>query len=385
MGGVSVSPGGRDSVLIEVEIARPFLRDGIDVYVRGDEEVHFVFLATRKRITARVRPFLIQSLAWLDGQNVVDNLAERMARNHGEEARIQFLGFLRYLQLKGIIIEPDWLARTGLDDDTLEVQQRQLAFLLDVLGSPERAVDVQRKISQARLVCFGVGAVGSWLLRQLVGLGFRRFVIVDHDRIAAADVSRHAFFDFTDANTAAHKATAVAERLRTQFRAIEVTAKTEPLTTATVIETLVPADTDFVINAADEPYIGYTSVLLSRFCVPRRIPLLVVGGFNAHLGSLSELIIPGVTPCSDCYADYFQEALKEWIPIEHPVAERGDAAGGLSSLAAFAAGSAAMKVLGYFTGDGELEGGRGELLFDDYRLEAFKVERRPDCPICSSL
>ena len=368
-----------------MKIARPFLRDGIDVYVRGDEEVHFVYLATRKRITARVKPFLIQSLAWLDGQNTVDHLAERVARSHGEKARTQFLGFLRYLQLKGIIIEPDWLARTGLDEDTLALQQRQISFLLDVLGSPERAVDIQLKISRARLVCFGVGAVGSWLLRQLVSLGFRRFVLVDHDRIEAADVSRHAFFDAADANTTAYKATVVAERLRTQFRAIEVIAKIEPLTTGTVIETLIAEDTDFVINAADEPYIGYTSVLLSRFCVSRRIPLLVVGGFNAHLGSLSELVIPGVTPCSDCYADYFHEALKEWIPIEHPVAERGDAAGGLSSLAAFSAGSAAMKVLGYFTGDGEPEGGRGELLFDDYRLDAFKVERRPDCPICSRL
>lgn len=366
-------------------IARPFLRDGIDVYVRGDEEVHFVFLATRKRITARVRPVLIQSLAWLNGQNSVDQLEERMARSHGEEVRTQFTAFLRYLELKGVIIEPDWLARTGLDEHILAVQQRQVAFLLDVLGSPDRAADAQRKISQARLVCFGVGAVGSWLVRQLVGLGFRRFVLVDHDRTESADVSRHAFFDAADTSSKEYKAITAAEYLRAQFNAIEVTAKTEPLTTATAIETIVTADTDFVINAADEPYIGYTSVLLSRFCVPKRIPLLVVGGFNAHLGSLSELIIPGVTPCSDCYADYFQEALSDWIPIEHPVAERGDAAGGLSSLAAFAAGSAAMKVLRYFIGEGEVEGGRGELIFDDYRFDSFKVERRSDCPICSNL
>ncbi|MBD5804507.1 thiamine/molybdopterin biosynthesis ThiF/MoeB-like protein [Azoarcus sp. Aa7] len=312
-------------------------------------------------------------------------LGERMARVHGEEARAQFLAFLNYLELKGIIIEPDWLARTGLDEDTLALQQRQLAFLLDVLGSPERAAEIQRKISQARLVCFGVGAVGSWLLRQLLGLGFRRFVLVDHDRVEAADVSRHAFFNAADATTGAYKATAVAERMRAQFEAMEVTAKTEPLTTESVLETLIEPDTDFVINAADEPYIGYTSVLLSRFCVPRRLPLLVVGGFNAHLGSLSELVIPGVTPCADCYADYFRNALKDWTPVEHPVLDRRDAAGGLCSLAVFAAGTAAMKVFRYFMGEGDSEGGRGELLFDNYRLDAFKVERQPNCPICSSL
>lgn len=84
----------------------------------------------------------------------------------------------------------------------------------------------------------------------------------------------------------------------------------EPLTTETALNSLI-SDTDLVINTADEPYIGYSSVLLSRYCVPRRIPLLVAGGFNAHLGSLGELIIPGVTPCADCYADYFQETLKD--------------------------------------------------------------------------
>lgn len=366
-------------------VVRPFLRDGIDVYVRGEDEVHFVFLATRKRITTKVKPILVQALAWLDGKEDVAQLTERIARVHGEEARGQLLAFLDYLEFKGIIIEPDWLTRSGLDEGTLALQQRQLAFLLDVLGSPEKVAEIQRKIGRARLVCFGVGAVGSWVLRQLLGLGFKQFVLVDHDTTEAADVSRHAFFEVTHVNEDHFKVRTTAERMRAQFEGLEITAKTEPLTTGADLEAIIEPDTDLVINAADEPYIGYTSVLLSRYCVPRRIPLLVAGGFNAHLGSLSELIIPGVTPCADCYADYFQEVLKNWKPVEHPVAERQDAAGGLCSLSVFAAGSATMKVLRYFTGEGDFSGGRGELMFADYQLDAFKVERRPDCPVCSRL
>jgi molybdopterin/thiamine biosynthesis adenylyltransferase len=365
-------------------IVRPFLRDGIDVYVRGDDEVHFVFLATRKRITVKVKPFLIQSLAWLEGKEDMDSLAEGMARAHGTDAREQFIAFLAYLEDKGIVIEPDWLARTCLDESTLAVQQRQLSFFLDLLGSPEKAAEVQRKISQARLVCFGVGAVGSWLLRQLLGLGFKHFVLVDHDQVEAADIARHAFFDASDVSKAAFKATVTAERIREQFGA-EVVAKNEPLTTDTALETVIAPNTDLVINAADKPYIGYTSVLLSRFCVTRHIPLLVTGGFDAHLGSLGELIVPGVTPCADCYADYFQEALKDWQPIEHPVTDRQNAAGGLCSLSVFAAGSSAMKILRYFLGEGDFDGGRGELFFNNYQLDAFKVERRPDCRVCSVL
>lgn len=254
-----------------------------------------------------------------------------------------------------------------------------------MLGLPEKVAEAQRKISEARLVCFGVGAVGSWLLRQLLGLGFKHFVLVDHDQAEIADVARHAFFDASDAAGATLKAAATAARIQAHFAGVEVVAKTEPLSTNTALEALIKPGTDLVINAADEPYIGYTSVLLSRFCVPRKIPLLVAGGFNAHLGSLGELIIPGRTPCADCYADYFQEALKDWVPVEHPVADRQHAAGGLCSLSVFAAGSAAMKVLRYFTEEGVFDGGRGELLFNDYQLDAFKVERRPDCCVCSNL
>ena len=366
-------------------VVRPFLRDGIDVYVRGDDEVHFVFLATRKRITVKVKSFLIHSLAWLDGKEDMALLTERMLRLHGTDARDQFIGLLAYLERQGIVIEPDWLAHTGLDESTLAIQQRQLSFFLDVLGSPEKAAEAQMRISEARLVCFGVGAVGSWLLRLLLSMGFKHFVLIDHDHLEESDVTRHAFFSASGFANVTSKSADTANRIREQFGGVDVVVNNEPLTVNSELDTLISPSTDLVINAADEPYIGYTSVLLSRFCVPRNIPLLVAGGFNAHLGSLGELIVPGVTPCADCYADYFQDALKDWQPVEHPVADRQNAVGGLCSLSVFAAGSAAMKALRYFTLKDGAEGGRGELLFHDYQLDAFEVERRPDCHICSTI
>lgn len=366
-----------------VPIATPYLRDGIDVYVRGEDEVHFVFLATRMRIVLRVRPCLVQALAWLDGTSTCSALISRIGDAHGSEAGEQLRALLEYLEQKGIVIEPDWLERSGLDRHTIATQQRQLSFMLDVLGTPEQVAVVQRRIAEARLVCFGLGAVGSWLVRQLLGLGFRRFVLVDHDTVSESDVARHAFFDVADAAAGASKSVAAATRIREQFFQVDIEAKTTALTTCTQLDEVIPCDTSLVINAADQPYIGYTSVLLSRFCVPRRLPLLVAGGFDAHLGSVGEMIIPGVTPCADCYAEHFNEALKDWVPVEHPVADRREAAGGLCSMSVFSAGAAAMQVLRLFTGEGEPGGGRGELLYDNYRLDAFTVQRRPDCPVCS--
>ncbi|MEN3113202.1 ThiF family adenylyltransferase [Uliginosibacterium paludis] len=366
-------------------ITFPYLRDGIDVYVRGEDEVHFVFLATRARIVLKVRACLVPALTWLDGENACDILVSRMANAHGTAAGEQYRVLLDYLEKKGIVVEPDWLERSGLDHQTIATQQRQLSFMLDVLGTPERAIAAQQRITEAHVICFGLGAVGGWLVRQLLGLGFRRFVLVDHDIVSQADVARHAFFDATDAAVGAFKTVAAATWIREQFPQAEVVAETAALTTQTKLDEIIPRDTSIVINAADQPYIGYTSVLLSRFCVQRRLPLLVAGGFDAHLGSLGEMIIPGITPCADCYADHFSEALKDWVPVEHPVADRREAAGGLCSMSVFSAGAAAMQVLRLFTGEGMPEGGRGELLYDSYKLDSFTVTRRPECPVCSRI
>lgn len=366
-----------------VTIGTPYLRDGIDVYVRGEEEVHFVFLATRTRIVLRIRAYLVNSLAWMDGKTTSDALVYRMGDAHGDEASHQFRIFLGYLEKKGIVVEPDWLTNSELDLLTVATQQRQLSFLLDVLGTPERAIAVQRRILEARIVCFGLGAVGGWLVRQLLGLGFRRFVFVDHDTVNESDIARHAFFDAADANEKVSKAEAAALKIREQFHEVDIEVRTTALTTTTILDKVVPPDSTLVINAADQPYIGYTSVLLSRYCVSQRLPLLVAGGFDAHLGSLGEMIIPGITPCADCYAEHFSEALKDWVPVRHPIGDRREGAGGLCSMAVFAAGSAAMQVLRLFTGESAPVGGRGEMLFESYRLDAFTVARRPDCPVCS--
>ncbi|MDD0810040.1 ThiF family adenylyltransferase [Curvibacter sp. RS43] len=366
-------------------VKTPYLRDGIDVYVRGTEEVHFVFLATRTRIVLRIRSCLINALVWLDGTSDCDILVSRMVNMHGKQAGEQFEKLLRYLEQKGIVVQPDWLEQSGLDKLTVATQQRQLSFFLDLLGTPDQAIAVQRKILEARIICFGLGAVGGWLVRQLLGLGFRQFVLVDHDAVSESDVTRHAFFDATDAVKNINKAEAAATKIREQFQDADIAINTAALTTQTQLDEVIPTDISIVINTADQPYIGYTSVVLSRFCVSRRLPLFVAGGFDAHLGSLGEMIIPGITPCADCYAEHFSEALKDWVPVVHPVDDRRQASGGLCSMAVFSAGAAAMQILRLFTNEGTTVGGRGEMLFERYRLDTFTVERRPDCLICSNI
>lgn len=366
-----------------MSIEKPYLRDGVDVYVRGEDEVHFVFLATRKRSVLKVSPPLIPTLSWLDGEQTGAALTKRVREKYGEQIAQQFNWFLDYLEGKGIVIERDWQNQSRLDPIIVETLQRQLNFLLDLLPSPSAVLTAQERIGNSRIVVFGVGAIGSWTLRLLLGLGFRQFTLIDYDLIEDSDVARHAFVSATSLESSQYKSEWLAGFIEKQFPGTSVRSMRIPLNIETYLHDLVNETTSLVINAADEPYIGYTSVLLSRFCVPRKIPLLVAGGFDAHLASIGELIVPGITPCADCYADYFNVSLANWRPIRHPVEDRGNGFGGLSSLSVFAAGSAAMIAFRLIAlGQYDVEGGRGELLFEDYRLEQFSVARRPDCIHC---
>ena len=60
----------------------PYLRDGVDVYLGESEEVTFVYLSTRKRLTIKCHPGLIQSLTWMRGRKTVDDIQLLFRQNY---------------------------------------------------------------------------------------------------------------------------------------------------------------------------------------------------------------------------------------------------------------------------------------------------------------
>ncbi len=362
---------------------RLWLRDGVDVYISPDAVVHFVFLSTRKRLRLRVTPHLIASLEWLDGSASVSELEARYASEVSGldvEHPSYFRDFLKYLYGKGILVRKDWM-HDALPPEHVARYSRQLNFFLDIEESEAAAAALLQRIMQCKVALIGIGAVGSWILRELAQIGFQRFVLVDPKSLTSADRTRNAFFDH---RRIGEPKVAVAEDfIYSQAIKPEICAKQLPLNIDTSIKELIGSDVDLIINTADEPYIGATSIKLSRFCVEKGLPLLVAGGFDAHLASLSEMIVPGQTPCSDCYAIYFEEVLRGWKPVSHPVVDRRGGFGGLPSLTAFAASAAVLKVVRLFSENGgDTEQGRGEFLFDHYSIDSFRVERNPRCPTC---
>lgn len=361
----------------------PLLRDGVDVYVVGEDEAVFVFLSTRKRISVACEPYLLDALRWMDGAHSLVDLLDRIGtRSDDEAARDKLRAFVEYLAARGILVDARWTEGLPFPTDYTARLARQLALLIDLAGTPEEARRVQEAVFNSRVAIVGVGAIGSWFCRLLPMMGFRDFVLVDATTMPATGVARHASFRRDRIGVAR------AECGRAEILSVDPTALVDARTLTVRPNSNVDEflnGIDIVINTADDPYIGYLNVLLSRYVVENRKVLLAAGGFDAHLGCFGELIIPGRTPCADCYARHFKHALRDWKPVAHPVANRADGVGGLASLAAYSASQGALSILRYLLNPSSSFEERAEFLFGDYGIQRFTIARDPNCSTCGSV
>lgn len=360
----------------------PSLRDGVEVFIYpprdGGCTVLFLFLASRRRLKIVCQ----QKYASLLEELAKDQPLRVSLENSGVVLDVKTKKFFDFLQKEGIVVWDDPFDTSILPREYIEKYKRELSFLFDVTKSKEKAIQVQKKIFDTHITLIGLGAVGCTFLIQLCMLGFRKFTLVDHTCVEENDVARTVYF--VNRQLGMPK-TEAAKKLAEEFCfEPEIDLYDEMITTKTDIAKILKG-TSIVVNSADEPYVGYINIFLSRYTIRHNIPLLASGGFDAHLGSLGELMIPFVTPCADCYATYFQDSLKDWKPVPHPVQERKGWFGGLGSLSAFSAASGALTIFSYLLdkdGKAEQQGGRGEFLFHDYTLDSFVVQRDAHCPTC---
>jgi len=359
----------------------PYIRDGVDVYIDssadGSSDVTFVFLSTRKRIQLKVRDSLLLTLPLMNGDNSIHYLQNKSGASIQEITK-----FVEYLEINGIVVQENWFDQIMLDQDYKKLIEKQLYFLLDISNSPELVCKIQQKIKHTSVAIVGVGSIGSWMLVELIQMGFEKFKIFDFKEIEEDSIARHAFFDSNmlgQAKSEYYKTIGTQINPKTAIESDFISLKTDPA----FLNKL--DDIDLIINCADEPYIGYSSIFLSRYAINKGKLLFVAGGFDAHLGCLGELIVPHKTPCADCYNEYFRESLKDWKPSNHPVKDRVKGFGGLPSLTTFSASTGCLAILRYFIDELaflETAGGRGEFKFDDYSIDAFEVSRNPDCEVC---
>lgn len=361
------------------------INPAVDVYAIGDDVLEFYFINNRRRITLRVSSQVVALIAKIDGKQGIKELCESL--NISEISHVQ--AFVDYLYDQSILLLPEEMDkdRAQFVSKDLERYDRQIGYFTSLYT--QSGYKAQQRILQQTVLILGAGAIGSGVAIQLAMSGVRHFILVDKDIVTPDSIGRHYFFRKADIGR--YKCDALADYLRRIDGQVDCKVHNLVVDYDTDVTTWIE-QSSFVVNTLDEPYIGFTSMKIGRVCYAMRKPLYVAGGFDAHLMSTGELIVPDETPCVDCYTSFFQKNLQNWNPHYniHAVSETHQTndqfeVGGLASMSLFSISYAVIIILSFIvTGDSHYSKGRGELLFDQLHIDYLNVTKNPHCHVCGN-
>lgn len=356
------------------------IKDSVDLFLSNEKYLMVYFMNSRCRKSFRINHKMIHLLEKIDGRTDSETIKKIMLQKyHVDPSETE--NIFDVLKKNKIITEIT-NNQNIISNDLYARYDRQINYFSEFLDSEVDGIIAQKKVFESHVFIFGCGAVGSGIAMELAMAGVGEFSLYDYDIIENADVSRHIFFK--EEYIGMQKTHALAKELKSINSAVKIHIYNESMTPTSDIDKIIKG-CNFVVNTLDEPYIGYTAAKISRVCMKQRIAHYIAGGFDAHLSSTGELIIPYITPCVECYADHFKIALKDWKPKKHPVQIRYLEIGGLASLSLFSTSYACIEILKYIAGLVEIEQSykiRGEFLFHDMSLTYLNIKKNPLCPIC---
>jgi adenylyltransferase/sulfurtransferase len=251
------------------------------------------------------------------------------------------------------------LPNGGLSPDELAYYSRQL--VLDEIGSIG-----QRRLKGARVLVAGVGGLGCQLSIQLASMGVGYLRLVDRDIVEMSNLQRQHLYDFDVVGYP--KVEAAENRLHKVNPFIEIEAIPASMNNRTA--TKLVEGVDLVVDGLDRLT---PRLALNRACVEHGIPY-VYGAVITHIGNVST-IIPGETPCLECWQSGIDEAN---IPT---CATVGVTPSAINIIASIQVSEAVRIILG------KKPNLAGKLLFfdlDELSLEKINLAKAEACKVCSA-
>jgi molybdopterin/thiamine biosynthesis adenylyltransferase len=166
------------------------------------------------------------------------------------------------------------------------------------------------RLGEQRVVCFGLGAIGSALAFALTREGVGKFTLCDPDTLRPGNVVRHAL-DLLSVGQ--FKAEAVEAALCRINPTMESLPEVQNLSHPDVIAAKV-RDADLVISAIGD---DLKEELLSEAVVrsDEQPPMVLVRTLHAGAAFRVALVRPGVDACVSCLAEYRAEKHPDWIDV----------------------------------------------------------------------
>ncbi len=249
------------------------------------------------------------------------------------------------------------LPNGSLTPDELAYYSRQL--VLAEIGSIG-----QRRLKGARVLVAGVGGLGCQLSVQLASMGVGYLRLVDRDVVEMSNLQRQHLYGFDVVGYPKVEAAEMRLRKVNPFIDIEaIPASVNNRTAPKLVEGV-----DLVVDGLDRLT---PRLALNRACVERGIPY-VYGAVITHVGNVST-IIPGETPCLECWQGNIDEAS---VPT---CATVGVMPSAISVIASIQVSEAVRIILG------KKPNLAGKLLFfdlDELSLEKINLAKAEACNVC---
>lgn len=201
-------------------------------------------------------------------------------------------------------IEENELYQQMLDKQMLtedNSRQRKEMFL-DYLG-----VNIDASKFDTRILCLGVGGMGSNTAYLLAQFGFKNITVVDFDTVEASDIEK--MMVYRAEHLGMTKNEALKSIIETQFEYCKVTTVYKKVTSKEDLQEIIEnANAAFVIKAMDPKEIAFR-LWLNELCFERKIPFINCS-YSFEFIRLGPFFVPGITPCCDnCYSLWQQEHL----------------------------------------------------------------------------
>lgn len=347
------------------------LRPSIAMVSQGGENWQFFQGNTRRSRVYRLCAALSDALKHLDGIRSLQTVAEQTGAQ-----LTQLVALADALHENCLVEDADVAWRIAKSP-----WRRILNFIGDYIPS-STVEDAFTRLTNARVIVLGTGAVGSWVATQLCQSGIKSFVLIDDDIVESSNLNR-SLFSFPDIGR--HKADALAGRLKQINPRMKVDCIKQCISDAQDLIQLISARPkhNIVVNCADTPSVDATSSMVDAACKTSNTPYVIAGGYNLHLSLIGMTVMPGQTACYHCGRLTLEEQQGEDLSDMRKLVRPWRNIGNLAPLAAITASFAANEVIRVALADDRLSPAminrRGEFNFLTSEIHFVSLPPRPEC------
>jgi adenylyltransferase/sulfurtransferase len=232
--------------------------------------------------------------------------------------------------------------------------QRQLIM-------PEIGAEGQERLKRAKVFLCGLGGLGSVSAYYLVAAGIGHLRVVDMDVVELQNLNRQILHGQDDVGIP--KIDSAKYKLERFNGAVQIDTFHKELREENALDLV--GDSELIIDATDNLK---TRKILNRVSLNKGIPLILGGveGFNGMVTTC----IPGESPCFECIFPSDQSNDKT--------------IGVLGPVPGFVASVQSLEAIKVILGRGKPLKGRLLLISGaDMTFKEIKVDKNPECPVCS--